>query len=106
MRYFKGVLITEDGTDEPVQYVGVHPVSWHKHLDQPQMGFAPIMEEVAKLQQQRRDLRARLRLIRDATSGAFRSQDPDTLFNTIVDIERAVSDILIETIEDPLDKDG
>lgn len=106
MRYFKGVPITEDGTDEPVQYVGVHPVRWHRRPAQPQMGFKPVTEEVAKLQDQRRELRARMHMIRKATSEALRIQDIDTLFNTIADIDRAVSGILETTVEDPLEKDG
>lgn len=26
----------------PVNYVGVHPVRWHEHPDQPTAGFAPV----------------------------------------------------------------
>ena len=26
-------------TGEPVQYVGVHPLKWHDHPEQPDMGF-------------------------------------------------------------------
>lgn len=27
---------------EPVNYVGVHPLVWHDHPDQPEMGFMEI----------------------------------------------------------------
>lgn len=52
-RYFRGVPITEE--TEPVQYVGVHPLAWHDHPEQPQMGFTPVTKEVGETQAQRND---------------------------------------------------
>ncbi len=41
-QYYRVVEIGEDGrTTEPVAYVGVHPIRWHKHPDEPQVGFEP-----------------------------------------------------------------
>ena len=39
-RYFRAVEIDEDGnTTEGVSYVGVHPIAWHRHPDEPQIAF-------------------------------------------------------------------
>lgn len=35
-QYYRAVEI---GSPEPVNYVGVHPLIWHDHPEQPEMGF-------------------------------------------------------------------
>lgn len=40
--YFRAVPITEEGTDEPVQYVGIHPIAWNRHPEHPTAGFIPV----------------------------------------------------------------
>jgi len=38
--YFRAIEIDEDGcTEEAVSYVGVHPITWHRHPAQPQIAF-------------------------------------------------------------------
>jgi hypothetical protein len=41
-QYYKGVALDDKGTREPVNYVGVHPLVWHDHPEQPEMGFSEI----------------------------------------------------------------
>ena len=40
--YYKGIAITEKGSKEPVNYVGVHPFAWTEHPDIPEMGFTEV----------------------------------------------------------------
>lgn len=44
-KYFRIVAVGEDGTDEPVQYVGCYVLRWGKD-DQPTVGFVPVDEDV------------------------------------------------------------
>lgn len=32
-------------SDEPVQFVGVHPLKWHRHPAEPDMAFTPLEEK-------------------------------------------------------------
>lgn len=38
-QFYKGVNIE---SHEPVNYVGVHPLIWHDHPDQPDLGFSEM----------------------------------------------------------------
>ena len=44
MKYtvYKKVEMDENGTKEPVNYVGVHPFRWHDHPEHPDFGFTEI----------------------------------------------------------------
>ncbi len=44
-RFVRHVSITEDGTEEPVQYAAVHPLRWKDHLKVPTAAFVEIDEE-------------------------------------------------------------
>ena len=72
-RYFRGVPITDDA--EPVQYVGVHPVVWHDHPEQPQLGFTPVTDEVKETQAQRNDFLSALIKIKRAAQDAMDFDD-------------------------------
>ena len=101
--YFRFVPIGEKESSEPVQYVGVHPMRWHRRPAQPSAGFTPVDDEIKVLQDQRIELRKRLNQIYQATVEAARGeQSVEVLFNTIVDIDHVVRVVLEITAEDPL----
>ena len=43
-KYFRAVEINEQGSDEPVQYVGCYVLKWGK-IDHPTMGFIPVEDD-------------------------------------------------------------
>lgn len=104
--YFRFVPIGEKESSEPVQYVGVHPMRWHRRPAQPTAGFTPVDDEIKVLRDQRRELRERLNQIYQATDaimgGNRMQQNSEVLFNTIVDIDHVVRVVLEITAEDPL----
>ena len=101
MIYFRGVPITDDA--EPVQYVGVHPVVWHDHPEQPQMGFTPVTKEVDEIQAQRNDFLSVLIKIKRRTADAL---DWDDLEVTKEELRNIMADVIyvIDGVpdEDPL----
>ena len=46
--YYKRVSID---SDEPVNFVGVHPLIWHDHPEQPEAGFIECNEKIEALEE-------------------------------------------------------
>ena len=57
--YFRAVEVNENGTDEPVTYVGCYILKWGK-VSQPSVGFVPV-EDTPDLLRQRDELSAKLK---------------------------------------------
>ena len=41
-QYYKAVGFDAEGTKQSVNYVGVHPLVWHDHPKQPELGFTEV----------------------------------------------------------------
>ena len=52
--FYRGIVIDEKGSKEPVNYVGVHPLIWNDHPEKPDMGFSecPELLELIKAQEE------------------------------------------------------
>jgi len=48
-QYYRAVSFNNKGTTEAVNYVGVHPLVWHDHPEQPDMGFVEADDEIDAL---------------------------------------------------------
>lgn len=50
--YYKRVnIIDGKGSNEPVNFVGVHPLIWHDHPEHPEVGFVECDDYIDKLQE-------------------------------------------------------